>query len=70
MLIVPINKIKIFIDKEPLSEANAIIITSTGEIVDNFILHQGTNVIDVSAYIDKNYSIKIIHGDNISVQKI
>ncbi len=70
MQIVAINKIKILIDNKATLQAEAIIMSASGEMIKKFSLHIGDNEIDISEYSDKNYSIKIIHGDNISVQKI
>lgn len=48
----------------------ATILNNSGETVVRFELKQGSNQINIAAYLSRNYSIRICNGKNVILQKI
>lgn len=48
----------------------ATIISNTGDAVEHIPLQPGNNIINISAYLYKNYAIRVVNGKNVTVQKI
>lgn len=48
----------------------ATILNYSGEVIETFCLINGLNELPVTPYMHKNYSIRIINGKNVIVQKL
>ncbi len=71
IIIVPKGELHIHISEVSTTEKPyATIVTSDGELVKKYELNKGENIINISAYLMKNYAVKVGNGKNITVQKI
>ena len=59
--------LNVYIDK---SNAVASIINNGGATIRQIQLQTGDNTIDISQYLNKNYSIRVANDSNVVVQKI
>lgn len=50
--------------------ASATIISNSGETIQQITLVQGRNVVNITPFINKNYAVRVVNGDNVTVQKI
>lgn len=64
------NYLTIQLDAHLALKGFATILTASGEVVKAIPLQQLSTVIDVTEFVNKNYSIKITQGTNVIVQKI
>jgi len=50
--------------------ASATIISNSGETIQQIPLVQGRNVVNITPFLNKNYAVRVVNGENVTVQKI
>ena len=61
------------ITTEPVKHGDvlkATILNYSGEVIESIVLNIGLNKVRITSYSGKNYSIRIVNGKNVVVQKI
>ncbi len=48
----------------------AFVINNTGATIEKIELQTGKNIVSISKYSNKNYSIRVANGNNVTVKKI
>lgn len=67
----PNAELNIYVDKaDLLTPPFATVISSSGESIEKFILNEGSNLINITSFLHRNCSIRVVNGKNITVQKI
>jgi hypothetical protein len=67
----PNAELNIYVDKADLSvPPYATVISGSGESIEKFSLREGNNLINITSFLHRNYSIRVVNGKNTTVQKI
>jgi len=67
----PNAELNIHVEKaDPAVPPYATVISSGGESIEKFTLREGNNLINITSFLHRNYSIRVVNGKNTTVQQI